>query len=137
MKALKRIISLIVALALTLTLLTFSASAAGSTIAFSSEQVAVGQNLTVTARFSTTSSDPMYGLSGYVTYDPKILEFVSGDNCNLLTAGKVKMVLTSAGKTNLEQSLVFKAIGVGKSRVALENLVYDSASGVEKEFFKI
>ncbi|MBQ5910899.1 MAG: cadherin-like beta sandwich domain-containing protein [Clostridia bacterium] len=132
MKALKRIISLVVAVALVLSLLTFSASAAGSSLAFSANQLKIGDTLTVTARFSTTSSDKMYGLEGYITYNPKIIEYVSGDNCNLLTDGKVKIVLTSAGKTNLEQSLTFKAVAAGSSVIALENLVYVNVDDQQK-----
>ncbi|MBP3390139.1 MAG: cadherin-like beta sandwich domain-containing protein [Clostridia bacterium] len=128
----KRILPVVITLALVMSVLTISVAAAGSSVAFSKSQLKVGEALTVTARFSTSSSDPMYGLEGYITYNPAIVEFVSGDNCNLLTAGKVKIVMQSAGKTNLEQSISFKALAVGNSAIALENLIYVNSEDLEK-----
>lgn len=126
----KRIIPLVITLALVLSVVTFSASAASS-IAFSSKQLKVGETLTVTARFSTSSSDPMLGLEGYITYNPAIVEFVSGKSCNLLTAGKVKIVMTSANETNLTEVITFKALAVGSTSIALENIVYVNSDELE------
>ena len=129
---LKKIIPFIITLAIILSALTVSVAAAGSSVAFSKNTLAVGENLTVTARFSTSSSDAMYGLEGYITYDPKVLEWVSGDNCNMLTAGKVKIVMQSAGKTNLTETINFKSLQAGNSTIALENLVYVNVNEEEK-----
>ena len=79
----KRAITFVTVLALLVSVLTVSVWAASSSVAFSKNQLNVGETLTVTARFS--SSEKMYGVEGYITYDPAIVEFVSGDNCNLLT----------------------------------------------------
>lgn len=88
-----------------------------------------GDEITVTARICTYSYQPMYKVEGYITYDPKVVEFVSGDNCDLLTEGKIKMTLQADGKTMLVQKLVFKALIPGKSVVTLENIrCYDSKS---------
>ncbi len=128
----KRILPLVITLAVVLSVLTISVSAANSSIAFSAKQLKVGETLTVTARFSTSSSDPMLGLEGYITYNPAIVEFVSGKNCNLLTAGKVKIILTAANETNLSEVVTFKALAAGNSSIALENLVYVNTDEVEK-----
>lgn len=129
---LKRFIPFIVTIAIILSVLTVSVAAAGSSVAFSKSTLTVGETLTVTARFSTSSSDAMYALEGYITYDPKVLEWVSGDNCNKLTDGKVKIVMQSAGKTNLTETISFKSLQAGSSTIALENLVYVNTEEQEK-----
>lgn len=129
---LKKIIPFIITLAIVLSALTVSVAAAGSSVAFSKSTLTVGEELTVTARFSTSSSDQMYGLEGFITYDPNVLEFVSGDNCNVLTKGKAKIVLQSAGKTNLSETIKFKSLKSGTSTIALENLVYVNTNEEEK-----
>ena len=127
----KKGLALLVALVVILSVVTFTVSA-GSSVAFSKSTLNVGETLTVTARFSTSSTDPMYGLEGYITYDPAIIEYVSGDNCNLLTKGKIKVVLQSAGKTNLTETIKFKTLKVGKSAIALEQFVYVDKDDKEK-----
>ncbi len=129
---LKRFIPFIITFAIILSVLTVSVAAAGSSVAFSKSTLNVGENLTVTARFSTSSSDAMYALEGYITYDPKVLEWVSGDNCNKLTDGKVKISMPSAGKTNLTETINFKSLKAGTSTIALENLVYVNKDDEEK-----
>ena len=129
----KKGIAFIVVAAVLLSVLTVSVFAAGSSVAFSKTKLNIGETLTVTARFSTSTSDPMYGLEGFVTYDPSVLEYVdSGSNCNLLTKGKIKVVMQSDGKTNLTQTIKFKTIKVGKSSIALEQFVYVDKSDEEK-----
>ncbi len=128
----KKGLAVLVVFVVMFSVLTVSVSAAGSSIAFSKSTLNVGETLTVTARFSTSTSDPMYGLEGFITYDPTVIEFVSGDNCNLLTKGKVKVVLQSAGKTNLTETIKFKTLKVGKTAVALEQFVYVNKNDQEK-----
>ncbi len=128
----KKIIPLIISVGILLSMLTVSVYAAGSSIAFSKNKITVGETLTVTARFSTSSSDPMYGLEGYITYDPAVLEFVSSDNGNLLTNGKAKIVLQSPGKNNLTEVIKFKALKAGKSIISLESLLYVDKNDTEK-----
>ena len=131
---LKKGLAVLAALVVMLSALTVSTSAAASSsIAFSKQQLNIGETLTVTARFSSSSSDPMYGLMGYITYDPTVVEFVSGsDNLNLLTKGKIKVVLQSAGKTNLTETIKFKTLKVGKTAIAIEQFVYVNKDDQEK-----
>lgn len=130
---LKKSTAIIITVCVLLSLLTVNVFAKGSSsIAFSKNTVTLNENITVTARFSTASGDPMYGLVGYITYDPKIIKFVSGDNCNLLTDGKVKIVLQSAGKVNLTETVKFSTLAAGKSKVALEQLIYVDKTETEQ-----
>lgn len=132
---LKKAVPFIVILCLLMSMLTVSVSAAGSSsIAFSKSKLAIGEALTVTARFSTSTGDPMYGLEGFITYDPSVLEYASGagGNTNLLTPGKVKIVMQAAGKTNLSEQIKFKAIKSGSSMIALESMVYVDSNDAEQ-----
>ncbi len=130
---LKKSAAIVITVCILLSILTINVFAKGSSsIAFSKNTVTLKEALTVTARFSTSSGDPMYGLEGYITYDPKIVKFVSGDNCNLLTEGKVKIVLQSAGKVNLTEAIKFTALSAGKSTITLEQLVYVDKNDTEQ-----
>ncbi len=132
---LKKAVPFIVILCLLMSMLTVSVSAAGSSVAFSKNKLAIGETLTVTARFSTSSSDPISGLVGYLTYDPAVLDFVSASgNVSELTPGKLKIVIVlQSPKTNLEENVKFKAIKSGSSLVSLENLVYVDSAETEQQ----
>ena len=133
-KILKKAIPMIVMVCILLSMVTLSVHAEGSSIAFSKSKIAIGETLTVTVRFSTASADPMYGLEGFIIYDPAVLEYASGSggNLNLLTPGKIKIVLQSAGKTNLSEQIKFKAIKSGSSVISAESLVYVNSSESEQ-----
>ncbi len=121
---LKKSAAVVVILCLLLSVISINVFAAGSSIAFSKNTVTIGETLTVTARYSTSTGNPMYGIEGFLTYDPNVVQFVSGDGANLLTDGKVKLVLLSEGKVNVTQTLKFKTKAAGKSAIALEQLIY-------------
>ena len=128
---LKKFAAVLLILCVVLSVVSINVFAAGSSIAFNKSSLTIGENLSVTARFSTASSDPMYGLEGYMTYDPKIIKFVSGDNCSLVTDGKVRIVLTSAGKVNLTETVKFTTIAAGKCTITLEQIVYGDKNDTE------
>lgn len=123
-KIVKKVIPFLVTVCILLSILSVNVFAAGSSVAFSKNKLTIGETLTVTARFSASSGEKMYSLSGYLTYDPAVLEFVSGDNCNLMTKGKVKIVVSVTGKNNITENVKFKALTAGKSTVALEGVEY-------------
>jgi hypothetical protein len=74
----------------------------------------------------------MYGLECYVDYDPKVLQFTAGNNANLITDGRVKVVLQSAGRINLNEQLTFKALKVGSSAIKVNNILYVNKDEVEQ-----
>ena len=126
----KKIITVIMAASILLSVLTISVSAAGSSIAFSNNKPTIGTTFSVTGRISAPSGDKIYSLEAYITYDSSIIEFVGGDNCNLLTKGKVIVVLDSSQNT-VSQTVKFKAIAAGKSTIAIENISYVGDSNSE------
>ena len=129
-KIVKKVIIFATILCVMVSGLIFTVSAASSSLSFSKNSIAIGEILTVTASFSNASA--MYALEGYITYDPDVIQFVSGENCNKLIDGKVKIVMQSAGKTSLKESVQFKTISAGSCKVALENLVYVDSNDVEQ-----
>ncbi len=130
---LKKVVPFIVIICLLMSMLTVSVSAAGSSsIAFSKSKLAIGETLTVTARFSTTSGEDMYAFEGYITYNPAVVQYVTGTGCSRLTDGKV-MISNFASSSNETIDIKFKAIGAGNSMMALEQLVYTDIEKVEKE----
>ena len=122
-KILKKATVLLVMACILLSLFTVNVFAAGtSSIAFSKNDLKIGDTLTVTVRFNAT--EPMYAVQGFLKYDPKVFQFVSGDNSSSTAAGVAKIVLSSNGKTALTENIQFKAIAVGKSTFSLTDSVY-------------
>ncbi len=128
----KKLIPILVILCLIVGTMALPVSAAGSSLAFSKTKLTVGETLTVTARFSTSSGNPMYALEAYITYDAKTLQYVESSNCNKITDGKVKMVLTSDGKVSLSQTVKFKAIKAGSAQISIEQVYYVDKNNEEQ-----
>ncbi len=124
-KTLKTTIALLITACVILSVFTMNVFAAGtSSIAFSKNELNVGEILTVTVRYNAT--EEMYAAQGLIKYDPKVFQFVSGDNSNSTSAGVVKTVLSSNGKTSLVENLQFKAIAAGKATFSITDSVYVS-----------
>lgn len=131
-RILKKTLPLLIILCLLFSLFAVQVSAAGSSVAFSKSKLTVGETLTVTVRFSTSSGDPMYGLECYVDYDPKVLQFTAGNNTNQITDGRVKLVLMSDGKVSLSERITFKSLKIGSSAVQVKDITYVDKNLVEK-----
>ncbi len=128
----KKLIPLFVIICILIGTLAINVSAAGSTIAFSKSKLSVGETLTVTARFSTSSGDPMYALECYLTYDYKMFDYVESSNANKITDGKIKIVLMSDGKVSLAQDIKLKAKKAGSSAISVESITYIDKNDIEK-----
>jgi len=122
-KILKRTTALLVAVFVFVGIFSINAFAAGtSSVAFSKNELNIGETLTVTVNYKST--EPMYAVEGLLKYDPNIFQFVSGDNSNSTAAGVVKIVLSSNGKTSLSEKIQFKAKAVGKGTFSATDSVY-------------
>ena len=122
-RMLKKLTVLFVAVAIMISIFTVNVFAAGtSSIAFSKNEMKIGDTLTVTVRFNATEG--MYAAEGFLKYDPNLFEFVSGDNSNSTVAGMVKIVLSSNGKTSLSENIQFKAKAAGKGTFTVTDSVY-------------
>lgn len=99
-----------------------ASAAAGATIAFSSSTLTPGDTLTVTVAFS---GDTVGAVDASLSYDSKVLQFVSGDGA--AGAGGVLRLSTYASSevSSLRFNLTFKALAAGSCTVTVtDSAVY-------------
>lgn len=123
----KRIISLISAFTILLTLLSaipaLTGYAAGSSVLnINNKSPKIGDTVTVTA--TVRANELMLSAEGYVSFNSSVLEFVpdGGITANLV-GGRVKLVSTP-GATSYTFPLQFRVIGEGTSLISLSEVSY-------------
>ncbi len=123
MKRKAKILTVFLCLAFVLTsMFALNVSAAGSTsVAFSSNNLNVGDKLTVTVKFS--ASETMYAVSGTLNYDSSVLKYESGEDANSGGADTV-LIAGSANAQTKSVKITFSAIKAGTSTIALLNPEY-------------
>ncbi len=122
-KSFIKIITILVAVSVAVSCLIFTASAAGTTISFSSSKPSVNDSVTVTVTVNADGN--MYGTEFSVNYNPDVLRFESGENATG-GAGVVKVVYSVSGKTKQSCPLKFTAIASGSCTVSVDNAMYAS-----------
>ena len=124
-KIIKKGLSFLTILCLLFAMFSVNTLALGSaSITLSSDQLMFGDDLTVTLRVTTYSFDYMKTVQGYLIYDSNVLEFVSGENCQRLTDGKLKISIEVEDSLNITEQIQFKAKSAGSSIISVENLSY-------------
>ncbi len=125
----KKIITLITALAIMITAFAFNASAASTSIAFSSKNPKVGESVSITVTVGTGAA--MYSTEFDVSYNPSVLRFDSGDSA-AGGAGVVKVAGGVAGGTKQSYTLNFTAIAAGSSSVSASGTAFlaDTDEGI-------
>ncbi len=122
MKILTKFTTILAALCLLFSTLTFSSSAAGSAvIAFSSNTVKVGDKVTVTV--TVNPGVQMYAVGFYLEYDSSVLKYESGNAVG--DAGVLQIEESPSGETSVSYSLVFSAIANGTSAVSVTDCGYE------------
>ena len=129
----KKIVSLLTVITIVLTMLTFgavNASAASSSLKFSSNSIEVGSKLTVTVTLQNASE--MLDAQCKITYDEAVLKYESGSadgGAGVLTFVSDK----SASKYTI--SLTFTAIAVGQSTIQVKDCIYtyQASNGLSAE----
>lgn len=104
-----------------------TAFAATAKITFNDPKPAVGTEFTVTVKAATTDGN-MGGADIVLSYDPAVIEFVSGNNANG-GAGTVRLVGTmdSANTKSFDFSLKFKALQAGETTISVSSSeLYDA-----------
>ncbi len=122
MKTLKRIFSVIISIIIVSSVFCFTVSAAKTTISLSASNLKVGATLTV--KLTISADEEMYATEGYLDYDTKVLEFVSGDSAAKEASGVIKIVGTPGGAKSQSYSIKFKTTGVGKSGIKFRDVSY-------------
>lgn len=102
--------------------------AATARISFSDPSAEVGQDFSVTVR--VTSQDGSLGASNVtLSYDPAVLEFVSGESNVSGGAGTIRLVgmMDSNATTSFSYTLKFKAVQAGSTTISVGDYeVYDA-----------
>ncbi len=117
----KRIIKLSICFLLILSVMSafasFGASAAGTSISFSSKTVKPGQNVTVTVRVN--GDEDIYGVDISMTYNNSVLKYVSGAAVN--SGNTVKIVESPSGGKSVSYSIVFNALKEGSAAFSVSS----------------
>ena len=97
-----------------------TAWAADAKISFSDPSVMVGKEVSVTMKVDSVSGDPLGGADVTLSYDPNVLEFVSGTNASG-GAGSVRVIgsMDSADTKTFKFTLKFKALQAGKTSITV------------------
>lgn len=120
----KKIISLMLTLILVMGLFAFggmNASAASSSMRFSSKEVEIGKEVTITININ--ADEEMYAIEFSINYNPEILEFVSGDDCSG-GAGVISVAAGGGGAKTASKKYTFKALKAGSCKISTANMGY-------------
>ena len=99
-----------------------NASNGTTSIWLSYSSLEVGETLNVAVKFSL--SQEANAVEAVVNYSPQHLEYVGGDNSNLVDNGCVKIVVSGNTSNVFEVQLEFKAIGVGETNIAVNQCYF-------------
>ena len=105
-----------------------TAWAANANLTFSDPSAAVGSDVTVTMKITSTSGDALGRASIMLSYDASALEFVSGDNASG-GAGSVSVRPSADGGdgTEMVSTLTFRPLKAGESKITVSTQeIYDS-----------
>ncbi len=112
----KRILSILLALALICTILSTTVFAASASFTLSGPgSVTVGNQVKVTVKLSSAEKIGSWRFS--VSYDPSILEYVSGADSG--GGGAVSFADSSDGTTSLSKTITFRAKKIGTATVSV------------------
>lgn len=117
--------SLFVILGVFASLLCVNVAAAGTIIAFSSNTVTVGQDVTVS--ITVNPGEAMYGVKFIVNYDSNVLEYKSGNATG--GAGTLQVAESPLGETKATYSLVFASKAAGTATISVADCVYAPRGG--------
>ena len=121
---LKKGLCVLSAVIMLVTLFSITAFAAPSTtIAFSSNSVKPGDSVTVTVRLNAGTD--IYGVNTTVTFDPNVLQYVSG--AGSASGGTLKIVESPSGGSTFTVNIKFKALKEGNCTIA----AYSKYSGID------
>lgn len=128
-KIISKVIAIVSIFCILATIVSMSVSAAGTTIAFSKSTVSTSNTVTVTVNY--TASEAMTAIQSYLKYDSNLVEFVSGNDCNLLSPGNLKIIHDVNNKTSDSLTFTFKAKVTGTANFTVDSVSYVNASDIE------
>ena len=130
-KLLMLIFSICLVTVLTANVTKVSASSCNITFSTSQDEMMVGDTVTVEL---TIEGDVIPGIfEGYVSYDPDVIEYVSGPECIAGGEGTLRISDMGYGSTTLSRkyTLVFKGVKMGSSELSMRGTpeIYEADLG--------
>lgn len=106
---------------------TLTAFAASGRIAFSDRSAAVGSEVSINVKVTTSGTDALSSADVMLSYDPNVLEFVSGpDASGGAGSVRVKIGAESTSAKTLSSTLTFKTLSAGTAQITVSSQeVYD------------
>ncbi len=101
--------------------LSFQSLAATARIAFSDPSTQVGQEVSVTMKFTSTSGDMLGDTDVMLSYDATALEFLSGSGNVSGGTGAIRVKSAPAGATEAVTELKFKALKAGTTTISVSS----------------
>ena len=99
----------------------FQSFAANAKIAFSDPSAQVGDEVSVTMKFTSTSGDVLGDTNVMLAYDANMLEYLGGsDNVNG-GSGALRVTSGMEGKTEIVSTLRFKALQAGSTQITVSS----------------
>lgn len=86
----------------------------------------VGDTIKITAIYN--ASENINAIQGTLTFNNSVLEFVSGENCNLTASNKVKVAFSGSSAKSFSFAISFKVKAAGKCSVYLGDGVVSNGS---------
>ncbi|MCD8122157.1 MAG: cadherin-like beta sandwich domain-containing protein [Clostridiales bacterium] len=110
----------------------FATYAADAKIAFSDPSATVGDEFSVTMKFTSTSGDVLGNTSVYLTYDSDLIEFLSDKSSSNANGGSGTIIVTSGmeGKTEVATQLYFNALKPGNAKI---QVITDNSEGYDSD----
>lgn len=97
----------------------FQSFAANARIAFSDPSAQVGNELSVTMKFTSTSGDVLGNTDVMLSYDAGMLEFLGGSSNASGGAGAIRVTSGMEGKTEIVTNLQFRALQAGTAQITI------------------
>lgn len=121
-KLLKKSLCILLTFGILASFLTFSVSAAGTTIAFSKNDLKIDDTLTVTV--TVNAGEAMYAVSLILNYDSSVLKYQNGAGSG--GAGTLQIVESPSGEKKVSYTLTFKAVATGNCTISVNNCSYST-----------
>lgn len=97
----------------------FQSFAANARIAFSDPSAQVGNEISVTMKFTSTSGDVLGDTVVMLAYDASVLEYVGGSENVNGGSGALRVTSGMEGKTEIASTLKFKALQAGTTQITV------------------
>ena len=128
MKIFKKLAGIILAVSLMVPMIGTVAFAAEGSLMYTDPSTKVGENVDIDLVVQSSSGETVGDVQVNMTYDPAVLEFVSGDGFTADGSGALTYQGTGDG-AELRRTVTFRALQTGEARLTVDSTTATLASG--------